>query len=349
MAQCSFGWAALPGSTAILAAALLAATPTPGLAQARYRARQAESFRQQAGPDQKVLASVYEGAELTAGQTKDGWVEVTLEGWVWGRSLGATTRDGFTLAVTPGGGENLRAEPNGRVLARLANGFLLDEVSRNKGWVRVRRTGWMWGQSLEPLSGQTAPAAPAPGAAAAQAQEAPAPAGPAALDHAVTARQTEVRRVPEGESAGSLAEDTPVRVLARSGDWVRVATEGWIRESDLKPAAPGVLAGVSGAEVRARPADFVGKTVQWSVQYLALQTADELRPEIPRGQRYALTRGPLPESGFIYVMLPAEWLPRVEQLQPLAEVVIIAKIKAGRSQLLGNPVVELVDLAVRQP
>jgi hypothetical protein len=326
--------------------------PALAFAQARYRAKQAENFRQQPGPDQKVLASVYQGTELAGGQTRDGWIEVTLDGWIWARSVGATTREGFTLAVASGGGENLRAEPNGRVLARLASGFLLDEVRRDKGWVQVRRTGWMWGQSLEQVGGEAAPAAPAapaPSAAAAPVQEAPAPAGPAALDHAVTARQTDMRRVPEGESAGSLAEDTPVRVLARSGDWVRVATEGWIRESDLKPAAPGVLAGVSGAEVRARPADFEGKTVQWAVQYLALQTADELRPEIPRGQRYVLARGPLPESGFIYVMLSAGWLARVEQLQPLAEVVIIARIKAGRSKLLGNPVVELVDLAVRQP
>jgi hypothetical protein len=329
----------------------------PALAsgQTRYRAKQAENFRQQPGPDQRVLASVYQGTALTAGQTKDGWVAVTLDGWIWARSVASTTRDGFTLAVTSGGGENLRAEPNGRVLARLANGFLMDEVSRDaRGWVRVRRTGWMWGQSLEPVGGEAAPAPVAPVAAApspavAPVLEPPAPAGPATLDHAVTARQTDMRRVPEGEPAGSLPEDTPVRVLARSGDWVRVAAEGWIRESDLKPSAPGVLAGVSGAEVRARPADFEGKTVQWAVQYLALQTADELRPEIPRGQRYMLARGPLPESGFLYVMLPAGWLARVEQLQPLADMVIVARIKAGRSKLLGNPVVELVDLAVRQP
>jgi hypothetical protein len=321
--------------SAALALALLAALPAHAAAQARYRARQAGDFRQQPGPDQKLLASVYQGTELAGGQTKDGWIEVTLDGWIWARSVGATTRDGFTLAVTSGRGENLRAEPNGKVLAHLANGFLLEEVTRDtRGWVQVRRTGWMWGQSLEPV---------------AAVQEPPAPAGPETLDHAVTAHRTDLRRVPDGDSAGSLPEGTPVRVLARSGDWVRVSTEGWIRESDLKPSAPGVLAGVSGAEVRARPADFEGKTVQWAVQYLALQTADELRPEIPRGQRYMLARGPLPESGFLYVMLPAGWLARVERLQPLAEIVIVARIKAGRSKLLGNPVVELVDLAVRQP
>ena len=350
MAQSTFVRAALPAWIVASACVVAGAVPAPAHAQARFRATRAENFRQQAGPDQKILGSVYEGTELIAGDTRDGWVEVTLEGWIFGRSVTRTTRDGFDLAVTVSGGENLRATPGGRVLARLANGFLLDEVSRGStGWVQARRTGWVWGQSLEPVGPPAAPpVAPTPVTAAAARDPAPS-AGAPSLDRAVTARQTDVHRIPDSEATGSLAEDTPVRVLARSGEWVRVATEGWIRESDLKPSSPGVLAGVSGAEIRARPAEFEGKTVQWSVQYVALQTADELRREIPAGQRYMLARGPLPESGFVYVILSPALVARIEQLQPLAEVVIIARIKAGRSQYLGNPVVELVDLAVRRP
>lgn len=354
MAQSTFVRAALPAWIVAVVWALIGAAPSPAHAQARYRATRAENFRQQPGLDQKILGSVYEGAELLAGQTRDGWVEVTLEGWIFGRSVGRTTRDGFNLAVTVSGGENLRATPGGRVLARLANGFLLDEVSRGAdGWVQVRRTGWVWGQSLEPVSGAGVAAAPASATPVPPrppaARDPAVSAGPASLDRAVTAHQTAVHRIPDSEPTGSLAEDTPVRVLARSGEWVRVATEGWIRESDLKPASPGVLAGVSGAEIRARPAEFEGKIVQWAVQYIALQTADELRREIPAGQRYMLARGPLPESGFIYVILAPAMVGRIEQLQPLAELVIIARIKVGRSQYLGNPVVELVDLAVRRP
>jgi len=33
--------------------------------------------------------------------------------------------------------------------------------------------------------------------------------------------------------------------------------------------------------VRAAPARYVGKTVDWRVQFLAVRKADELRPEIP--------------------------------------------------------------------
>ena len=353
-AQSSFVRAALPAWLVACGWALAGAVPAPAHAQARFRAARAENFRQQPGPDQRILGSVYQGTELVAGQTKDGWVEVTLEGWIFGRSVGRTTRDGFNLAVTVSGGENLRATPGGRVLARLANGFLLDEVSRStNGWVQVRRTGWVWGQSLEPVgsvagAGEAAAPAPAP-TRSPPAADPSGSAGTALLDRAVTARQTGVHRLPDSEPTGSLAEDTPVRVLARSGQWVRVAMEGWIKESDLRPSSPGVLAGVSGAEVRARPAEFEGKTVQWTVQYVALQTADELRREISPGQRYMLARGPLPESGFIYVILAPAMVGRIEQVQPLAELVIIARIKAGRSQYLGNPVVELVDLAVRRP
>lgn len=364
MAQSTFVRAALPAWIVGFLCAVVGATPAH--AQARYRATRAEYFRQHPGSDQRILGSVYEGTELTASQTQDGWVEVTLEGWIFGRSVTPTTRDGFDLVVTPSDGENLRAAPAGRVLARLANGFLLDEVSRGTpGWIQVRRTGWVWGQFLQPVGGSAAPLAPT--GRADTAVTAPVPlavpessvvsdpagsapsAGTASLDRAVTARRTEVHRVPGGEPAGALAEETPVRVLARSGEWVRVATEAWIKESDLKPSSPGVLAGVSGAEVRARPREFEGKTVQWTVQYVALQSADELRREIPPGQRYMLARGPLPEAGFVYVILTPQLLERVEQVQPLAELVIIARIKAGRSQYLGNPVVELVDLAVRRP
>lgn len=350
MTQSSFVRAPLPACAVFLGLAVAAAAPTAA-AQTAYRTARSENFRQQPGANQKVLGTVESGAELTGGETRDGWVAVTLEGWIWGRSVGKTSRDGHDLAVTARNGENLRAAANGRVLARLANGFLLDEVSQgDKGWVQVRRTGWMWAQSLQPVGADpaSAPRPSPPQPTTGGGGDAPGPAG-ASLDRAVTARQADVRRAPDGEPGSSLAANTPVRILARSGEWVRVATEGWIKEADLKPSAPGVLAGVSGAEVRARPADFEGKVVQWTVQYIALQTADELRREIPPGERYMLARGPLPEAGFVYLTLPPAQLARIEQLQPLAQLVIIARVKVGRSQYLGNPVVELVDLAVRQP
>jgi hypothetical protein len=342
MAQSSFLRATLPACVLSLVLSLVA-TPDAAVAQGRYRTTRSENFRQQPGPDQKLLGSVYPGTELTGSEPQDGWIEASLDGWIWARSIDKTTRDSFDLVVTAPGGENLRAAPNGQVIARLANGFLLHEVQRqSSGWVEVRRSGWIYAQSLARVGDSTS---------AAPSTSDPGDAGPGtrSLDRALTAHRTDMRRVPNGDLAGSLADGTPVRVLARSGDWVRVSTEGWVKEDDLKPSAPGVLVGVSGAEVRARPSDFEGKVVQWSVQFIALETADELRREIPKGQRYMLARGPMPEAGFIYVMLTPAQLSQVEQLQPLAGLVIVARIKVARSHYLANPVVQLLDMSLKKP
>ena len=316
-------------------------------AQQRYRVVRADAFRQDAGFQGKQLATVGAGVEVTGDSARNGWVGVALDGWIWGRSVGRTNRDGHNLAVTALRGENLRTAPNGGVMARLLAGFLLDEVGRDGAWVRARRTGWMAAASLAPATA---------GAATPVATDSPTstPAAesgglPLALDRAVVARGTQMLHTPDGDPAGSLAADLPVKIIARSGDWVRVQAEGWVRESDLRPGAPGVIAGLTAAELRSRPQQYEGKLVQWTLQFLSIATADELRPEIPTGRRYLLARGPVPEAGFVYVMLSAPQLRQAESLPPLAQIVVVARVRNGRSKYLGNPVLELVEMQVRQP
>ncbi len=335
---------ALPAcALAALAAAIVG--PIPLAAQTTYRVTRTENFRRDNDPSAPLLATVLEAVELPGDSTVSGWIRVTVEGWVWGNSVDRTSRDGHNLVVTPRGGENLRTEPNGDVIARLASGCLLDEVDRRPGWVRVRRTGWMWGRSLERRDARPA-AVDGRGSAAPRGTQADA--GAVGVDRAVTSDRALLRRTPGGSPTGTLAEGAPVRVLSRTGEWVRVQTEGWIRETELRPAAPGVLMGVTGAEVRSNPREFEGKLVQWTVQYIAIQEADELRREIPEGRPYLLARGPVPEAGFVYVVLTDEHRSRVERLAPLADLVIIGRVRAGRSRYLGNPILEMVDLAVRE-
>jgi hypothetical protein len=140
-----------------------------------------------------------------------------------------------------------------------------------------------------------------------------------------------------------------VRIIDRSGEWVQVRSEAWVHEDDLKPGSADVLVGVSGAEVRARPRDFEGRLVQWVVQYIALQTADDLRREIPAGTQYMLARGPHPEAGFLYILLEPEHVRQLQRVSPLADLVVLARIRVGRSQFLGNPVAEMVEMAIRDP
>lgn len=322
---------------------LLGGTPEL-LAQDRYRVIRTENLRREPSGRAALLATVNAGVEV-AGEGEDGrWVQVALEGWLWARSLDSTVRDGFDLIVTPGGGENLRAEPNGRILARVSNGALFEEVDRQPGWVHVRRVAWMFGPSLERVGGAPDAAERAP----VSTQPAPdLPAGGTVLDYAATAAPAVLHRTPDGDSTGLLGADVPVRVLARSGDWVRIQTEAWVRESDVTSAPPGVLVGVSGAELRARPDEYAGRLVQWTVQFIAVQSPDEVRRDIPEGSRYMLARGPIPETGFVYVVLTDEQAEQLEREEPLSELVIVGRVRTGRSHYLGNPVLTLVEVASR--
>jgi hypothetical protein len=319
----------------------------PAQAQDQYRVTRRENFRREPGPDGRLLASVNEGAELRGGEVRSGWVEVTLEGWIWRQSLRPINSGEYDYEVSAGSGENLRAEPNGPILARLSTSFLLEEVEGRGEWVRVRRMGWMWGRSLERVDGPPAvvPATPEAGALTSTAAAAQ---GPARIDRAVTLGRAAMRAVPGGDTTALLEGDASLTILARSGEWVRVRTEGWVHERDLRPVSTGVLVGVSGAEVRAQPNVFEGRVLQWTVQFLALQTSDGLRRELPEGQRYMLARGPIPEAGFVYVMVDDEQSAAIERLSPLAQLVVLVRVRVGRSRYLGNPVVELLEMSVRE-
>lgn len=323
---------------------LLVAAPAREVqGQDRYRAVQEENFRLEPGPRATLLARVSEGTEVVVQGRQDRWYEVVLEGWIWEPSVRATTRAGFDLSVTRAGGENLRAGPNGPVIARLLSGFLLEELGRRDGWVLVRRAGWMWAQSLAPVQPPVVSVDPDP-------SPDPGPAGPVArLDRRLTAGPTALSTTVEGDTVGTLVGGTPVRVVTREGDWARVQIEGWVRVDDLAPGSDEVLAGVTGTEVRSRPEDFEGSLLQWTVQYISLQTADELRQDLPPGRPYMLARGPAPERGFVYVVLSDEDARAIGDLEPLTTLTIIGRVRAARSQYLGNPILELVDYALAQP
>jgi hypothetical protein len=180
----------------------------------------------------------------------------------------------------------------------------------------------------------------------APAQSAPPPAASTTsspADRVETTSTVELRVRPDtGASAGTLAERTSARVVTRSGDWVRVQVEGWVRADELVPAT-GAQRGVTAAELRADPARYVGQMVEWRLQLIGVQVADELRPELPPGQPYLLTRGPLPEPGFVYVSVPRAEVARFKALPPLAEIMLRVTIKASRTRYLATPVVEFVD------
>jgi hypothetical protein len=323
-----------------VAALLLAVHQSPARTQqAATIQRDNEAFL--AEPGGARLGRLTRGAQLASGSARSGFTALTLDGWVWQASLRAESRDGHTLRVTKAGEENLRNALNGTVVARLVSGALLDEVERRGGWVHVRRSGWVATAGLR-VAGRAAPVAAAAAPAPAAAETTAADVDP----HLAVARtRIALHRAPGAPPAGSLEADMPVRITARAGEWVRVETQGWVRERDLRPAGNAALNNVTAAELRTNPERFQGRLIRWTIQFIALQTADDLRPDFTAGERYILARGPAPEYAFAYVVVPAEQAAAVARIAPLASVTIIARVRSGRSAYLANPILELVDIA----
>jgi hypothetical protein len=322
-----------------------------------------------------VLGTLRTGAEVSAGRTRAGWTEVTLEGWIYEPSVGRDRRDGFQIGVSAQGGENLRAEPNGRVLARLRYGALLERTGGRGTWVRVRRKGWVPRTAVERAvetaeapaarrekagaggrGRETAAAAPAPAKRDSVPPDtsrplppSPSPSLPPEESRIQVTRSTALHAAPDAAELGTLQPGVDGRVLGRAGEWVRVQLEGWVRAADVGPPADGAMVGISAAELRAEPARYVGRLVEWRLQFIAVQEADELRSELPAGQPFLLTRGPLPEPGFVYVILPRNQAEQFRTLPALQELVVHVKIKAPRTRYLTTPVVELSSVVSGLP
>jgi hypothetical protein len=341
-------------------------TPPSLAAQARYRLTTDGAWFYQE-PGGKRLARLARGAVLMGGETQGDWQGVTLEGWIFTTSVGPTPRAGYDLTVTRAPEENLRSAPAGALIGKLPQGFLLNKVAEGTSgrWIHVTRAGWAEKTDLETVaqvassrtasadsgSGEPtpgprpgAPGTPGHGPGVGQPDTNPNPSAPVDPSRVASARRTILYRAPEGQPTGTLAPSAPLRVLGRSGEWTRVELEGWVKSADLEIAPPGVLVGITAAELRTDPQRYAGQVLRWTLQFIATQKADELRPEIPNGATYFLARGPLPERGFVYVVVPEAKRVQLETLTPLATIQVTARVRTGRTRFLGNPVLDMISL-----
>ena len=298
-------------------------------------------------PEGAPLVSLPAGAPVETGEARGDWKQAIVEGWVYSPSVAPTHRDGFDLIVTPDNGENLRRSPNGPVLGRVREGTLLERVGTKGQWTRVRREGWVPRRAVKAPSRQgsqgTPPTPPVRAAAQAKPSAASAKTSPD-TEPMELARETSLTVTPDGAPLATVQSGVPARVVARTSGWVKVEVDGWVKEDAIKLSDAGTAQGVTAEEVRASPDRYVGQTVQWRVQVIAVQSADELRSEMAPGQPYLLSRGPLPEAGFVYVTIPPGRLAEFEALPPLRELVLRVTIKAARTRYLTTPVVELVSV-----
>jgi hypothetical protein len=330
-----------------LPAILSFAIPQPAAAQARYRVTVDNTWFYQEANGRRV-ARLARDAVVTGVATRDDWVQVRIEGWIFGASVGASTRPDFDLLVTKAPNENLRATAGGAIVAVLAQGFGLkfaagDSAGSTARWRHVLREGWVPRDALAPVADVVATRT-ADSSASEPTLGGADPARPLDSSRAQPTRMTTLYRAPDGPEAGTIAAETPLRVLSRNGEWARVQFEGWVKGGELQAAPSGVVVGVTAAELRAEPQRYVGQTLRWRLEFIAIQKADDLRPDIPAGANYVLARGPLPERGFVYVIVPDTRLGAVQALTPLATIQLIVRVRHGRSRYLGNPVVDLVSI-----
>lgn len=147
-------------------------------------------------------------------------------------------------------------------------------------------------------------------------------------------------------AAGQIAKGATVDVIGKDHDWVRVRLEGWVRESDLV-VADSTLRVLSAADVRANPAAAQGKLVRWQVEAVALQMADALRTGLQSGEQYLLALGPGSEKTLVYIVVPEALLQSARSLPPMAPITVTARIRNGRSEPAGVPVLDLQSLTRR--
>ena len=168
--------------------------------------------------------------------------------------------------------------------------------------------------------------------------------------HTVT-RATVVNRAPATAATptnaiGQAAKGAQVEVLARERDWVRVRLEGWVREADLI-VADSSLRPLSAADIRSNPGNARGKLVRWEVEAISLQTADPLRTGMAVGEPYLLALGPGAEKTLVYIAVPPALLAAARSLAPMAPITVTARIRNGRSEPAGVPVLDLQSLTRR--
>lgn len=320
-----------------------------------------------ATPGGNVVALLKEGTTVTVGAARSGSVYITFSGWLDGTRLGGA-RDSFPAHLTGNIAMRLRSAPS-------MKGVILGEVRPNAGlftdgkrtsWVNVRRSGWVDAKVLPaaaakakaPPTATAKPPAAAPAKPAAKNAPPPAPVAEekAAPDTAPTiellpdgamrvARSTVARNAPNGAVVGQIGGGTYVIPLARSRGWVRVRTEVWVPERDVVPADSTFGASLSAADLRADPEGTRGKTVRWEVQVLALQYADPLRRDLAIDEPYFLAKGPSSEDQLLYLAIPPSLLAEARATQSLTRLLVTARVRTGRSQPVGIPILDLLSFA----
>ena len=340
------------------AADALALAASALVAQSRTVRREATLLVQPGGAS---LATVHPGAAVSVQQRRNGFTRVVLDGFIDTSTLGGR-KEKYQVSVKAPSGAMLRLAGKGdaRVVAQLRTGIGLAAMSRAGPWVHVRRGGWIESSAFAaPPPSASAPVhapvhAPAPVQAATTvaaplATPPPAPVAAVAVpEGALTPmKPLDLRAHPDGPALGTVRAGTIMLPLARERGWIRVRVEGWVREGDILPADTALSRSITAADLRADPQGSKGRVVRWEVEVIAFQTADPLRKELAQDEPYLLARGPGKENALLYLAIPPSLVAVARQIPPLATALITARVRTGRSDPVGVPILDLQTITRR--
>ena len=281
----------------------------------------------------RSVASFDAGTRVSVGDAPapKGWVRVSREGWVLRSALDRPAAATASRSPTPRTTDGSKEAP----ADRKASG---GEVVASKP------------PAARPAS-QAAVAAPAPAretASAPRAASTSAISAPTADSALSPTANVALRAAPDARALATVAPGATLIPLARERGWVRVRLEGWVPERDLTPSDTAIRTAVSAADLRADPVGSRGKTVRWSVQILATQKADVLRRDLAPDETYLLARGPAEENALLYLVVPPSLMAATKSIPELSQAMITARVRTGRSELVGVPILDLVTITSRK-
>lgn len=301
-----------------------------------------------ATPDGTLIGTLMAGTTWNSSTTRAGFTLVAIEAWIDATRL-AGRRDTFPESIGGSGTLRMRAEPslNGRILGAFERGAGLHVIERRGGWARVRRNGWVLTAALSPAPAATPTAPTSPRSSATEAAAPPREAAPRSSGSLRASRDADLSAAPGASAIGRLEAGAVVEPLARDRGWVRVRVDAWMPESLLVPTDTGYRATLTAAELRLDPVGLKGRTVRWNVQVVGVQRADPLRRDLGPEEPYLLALGPSGENAILYLALPPSLVAQARALAPLAEVTVTARVRTGRSEPTGAPVLDVLTIVKR--
>ena len=310
-------------------------------------------------PDGRLVATMRAGASLKTGAAKGDWTAVTIEGFLH-KSVITAKKNALTVRASSGAALRVSGKASAAIVAVIEDGMQVDKVAVNGDWFRVTRDAFVQTRELKTLTAkapalvggapQGAPQRAPQRVAAIPPRTVPAAApadAPIASGDFAAAHPLVLRAAPDGTPSGTADSAARVRIVARDHGWARVQAEGWVRESELIPVDSSSVSGVSAADLRSDPEHYKGSTVRWVVQAIAVQSADPLRKGLAPDEPYLLARGPGSESSLLYLALPTALVASAKALPPLSYIMVLARVRAGRSDPSGVPILDVLRIVPR--